>query len=353
MTVQIESVGVVGAGVMGAGIAQALAQARLQVMLYDASPRALEDGEERIQKGLSRLERPELFSLVRKAGSFARLADCDAVIEAVGQDLAVKREILTQLDRLIEPPKLLASNSSWLPISRLAVAVENPDRVVGMNFFRPAQIMRLVEVARAEHTREEAVRRAVALTRRLDKTPVVCRDSPGFVANRVVRPFFLAAMRLLEQGAGTPADIDRAIRDAGLRFGPFEMIDMMGLEASPAMARGLWEALGKPARLEPLGIEDALLKRGCRGRKNACGFYVYGENPPGTFNPDLEELVPRFAKHPRSPSDVVREVSSAVVEEAALVAEEGVASREDIDTAMRLGFGWPRGPFQWEKDLAV
>lgn len=353
MTEGLSSVGVAGAGVMGAGIAQVLAQAGFQVTLYDVSERVLAGAEERIQRGLHRAEQPRQFSLVRKTTQLARLGDCDAVIETAVEDLAVKRELFLHLDRVVEPPKLLATGTSTLSVTRIASATENPDRVAGMHFFNPAQVTRLVEVVRAEHTSEGSLRRAVELAKTLGKAPVCCKDAPGFIVNRVARPYYLTGMRLLEEGRGSPLEIDRALREVGgFRLGPFELMDGLGLKESLAVCRSIWEALGRPDRLRPRKVREQLVARGCRGRKNACGFYVYGENPPGTLNGDLEELVGRGGRKPLPPAEIVREVVGSVIDEAKLVAEDGVATPADIDTAMRLGLHWPRGPFEWESEFA-
>lgn len=348
-----DSVGVVGAGTMGAGIAQSLALAGFQVTLYDVSEQVLDAAEERIQRGLERFEQPRAFSLIRKSTQLRRLGDCDAVVEAAVEDLAVKRELFTQLDRFLDPPKLLATNTSSLSIGKIAAATENPDRVAGMHFFNPATVMRLVEVVRAEHTSEDTVQLALKLARALGKTPVRCKDTPGFIANRVARPFYLTGMRLLEEGRGSPSLIDRALREAGgFRMGPFELIDLIGLEVNLTITKSVWERLGRPERLKPRRIQEVLAERGCRGRKNACGFYVYGENPPGTLNGDLEELVPDMGGRPLPAVEIVRAVVGSVIDEAKLAAQEGVALPPDIDTAMKLGLNWPRGPFEWERELA-
>ncbi|MBI5202589.1 MAG: 3-hydroxybutyryl-CoA dehydrogenase [Elusimicrobia bacterium] len=349
----IDSVGVVGAGTMGSGIAQSLAMAGFQVTLYDVSEEVLDAGEERIQKGLERCEQPRAFSLVRKSTQMRKLGDCDAIIEAAFEDLAVKRELFTQLDRHLDPPKLLATNTSSLSIAKIASATENPDRVAGMHFFNPAAVMRLVEVVRAEHTSEDAIQLALKLARALGKTPIRCKDTPGFVANRVARPFYLAGMRLLEEGRGSPILIDRAMKEVGgFRMGPFELMDLIGLEVNFTITQSIFEQLGKPERLKPRRVQAELVKRGAKGRKNACGFYVYGENPPGTLNGDLEDLVPDMGGRPLAPVEIVREVVGAVIDEAKLAAQEGVAVPPDIDTAMKLGLNWPRGPFEWERELA-
>lgn len=349
----IDSVGVVGAGTMGAGIAQSLAMAGFQVTLFDVSEHVLDSAEERIQRGLERCEQPRSFSLIRKSTQLRKLGDCDAVIEAAVEDLAVKRELFMQLDRHLDPPKLLATNTSSLPVTKIAGATENPDRVAGMHFFNPPTVMRLVEVVRAEHTTEETVQLALKLARALGKTPVRCKDTPGFVANRVARPFYLTGMRLLEEGRGSPILIDRALREVGgFRMGPFELMDLIGLEVNLVISRSIHDQLGSPERLRPRRIQEELVKRGCKGRKNACGFYVYGENPPGTLNGDLEELVFDMGGRPLPPVEIVREVVGAVIDEAKLAAQEGVAAPPDIDTAMKLGLNWPRGPFEWERELA-
>lgn len=353
MTSGIQSIGVVGAGTMGSGIAQLLAQSGFAALLYDVSEEALSKAEERIQKGLERIEDPRAFSLVRKTTDLRRLASCDAVIEAAVEELGVKRDLFIQLDRLLDPPKLLATNTSSLSVGRIASAAENPDRVVGMHFFNPAPVMRLVEVVRAEHTSEEAAQAAVELARALGKTAVRCKDTPGFIANRVARPFYLSGMRLVEEGAGTPADVDRALREAGFRMGPFELMDLIGLEVNLTISRQIWEALGRPERLRPRRIQEALVARGARGRKNGSGFYAYGESPPGTVNADLGELVSGWTSRPLPLREIARAVVGAVVEEARLAEAEGVATRTDIDVAMKLGLNWPKGPFEWERELGI
>lgn len=349
----MQSIGVVGAGTMGSGIAQLLAQCGFAVLLYDISEEILSKAEERIQKGLERIEDPRAFSLVRKTTSLRRLSACDSIIEAAVEDLAVKRDLFVQLDRVLEPPKLLATNTSSLSVGRIASGIENPDRVVGMHFFNPAYVMRLVEVVRTGNSSDAAVAGALELAKALGKTPVVCKDTPGFIANRVARPFYLSGMSVVEEGGGTPAEVDRALREAGFRMGPFELMDLIGLEVNLTISRQIWDALGRPERLRPRKIQEQLVARGCRGRKNASGFYVYGENPPGTVNQDLEELVEGWAKRPLAPKEIVARVVGAVVQEAELAAEEGVASKPDIDTAMKLGLNWPRGPFEWQRDLRL
>lgn len=348
----IRTVGVAGAGTMGAGIAQLFVQNDIEVRLYDVSEEILSRGEERVLRGLQRLEKPEAFSLLRKTTNIEMLGSCDLVIEAVVEDLAVKQSIFRRVDAILDPAKILATNTSSLPVSELAKAVENPDRVIGLHFFNPAPIMKLVEVVRAERSSVAAVNLAVELAAKLGKTAVVCKDTPGFIANRVTRPYYLVGQRLLEAGAGTPAEIDQAMKkEGGFRMGPFELMDLIGLDVNLSISTVVFNALGKPARLQPCTVQDKLVSAGCLGRKNSRGFYVYGENPPGTVNPLLEEIVPKMGKKQLGPRDILEKIVLGVIEEARLAADEGVASRSDIDLAMCLGMNWPKGPFAWEKTL--
>ncbi|MBI3548759.1 MAG: 3-hydroxybutyryl-CoA dehydrogenase [Elusimicrobia bacterium] len=352
MTKDIQTVGVVGAGTMGAGIAQLLVQHDIEVHLYDVSESVLTLGEERVLKGLERAERPGAFNLMRKTTRMDALETCDLVIEAASEDLAVKLEVFRKLDTLMEPTRPIATNTSSLPIARIAAATENPQRVVGMHFFNPAPIMRLVEVVRSEFTSDATVATIEALAESLEKTAVRCKDTPGFIVNRVARPFYLQSMRLVERGAGTPADIDRVMREAGFKMGALELVDLIGLDVNFATSTQIYQALGSPDRLKPTALQAMLVAKGYLGRKKSGGFYAYGENPPGTINPVLEDLVPEMGSHPMKPHDVLKTVIDAVVQEARVAVSEEVASRESVDTAMRLGMGWPKGPFEWEKTIS-
>jgi len=344
------TIGVVGAGTMGSGIAQLCLQSGCEVRLYDVSEDVLQRGEARIQRGLARAEQPEVFSMMRKTASLRGLEDCDAVIEAAVEDLAVKQDLFRQLDAIVPPPVLLATNTSSLSVGRIASATENPQRVAGIHFFNPAAVMRLVEVVRAEHTSEETAGRAVELAVALGKTVVRCKDTPGFIANRVARPFYREGLRLMEKGAGSPAVLDRALRHAGgFKMGPFELMDLIGLEVNLAISRSVYEALGRPERLKPSPIQEGLVARGDFGRKSGRGFYLHGEGDAGGLNPALDELAPGMNRAPLKPEDVLAGVLSAVVAEARLAKGEGVASEADIDTAMELGLNWPKGPFAWAK----
>jgi 3-hydroxybutyryl-CoA dehydrogenase len=213
--------------------------------------------------------------------------------------------------------------------------------------------MRLVEVVRGGATSEETVRSVVDLAKRIGKFPALCKDTPGFIANRVARPFYLSGMRLLESGAGLPADIDAAVRtQGGFKMGPLELMDMIGLDVNLSISRVIHEALGRPERLKPCEVQTQLVSRQCLGRKTARGFYLYQDVPPFTVNPVLREILPEMGTKPLAPERIFSEVLDSVIEEAQRAAKEGVASEQDIDTAMCLGLNWPKGPLSWGKELS-
>ncbi|MBI4386996.1 MAG: 3-hydroxybutyryl-CoA dehydrogenase [Elusimicrobia bacterium] len=348
----IRRVGVAGAGTMGAGIAQALAQNGFEVQLFDVSEEVLSRAEGRILRGLHRLEKPEAFSLIRKTESLEVLEACDFVIEAVSEDIRAKHDLFRKLDSIMDPRRVIATNTSSLSVERIASAAENPDRIVGMHFFNPAPVMRLVEVVRTPFVSEAAIEAARELALALGKTVVVCKDTPGFIANRIVRPFYLAGMGLLEEGAGPPAAIDRAVREkGGFRMGPMELVDLIGLDVNLTISKVIYEALGRPERLKPRRVQEELVARGNLGRKSGCGFYVYGENQPATGNPALEEILPGVGARPIADPEIFKTILENVIAEARLALEAGVAGAEDIDTAMRLGMNWPRGPLEWGREL--
>lgn len=349
---EIRTIGVVGAGRMASGIAQVCVQNGLEVILFDETEEALGWAEDSILRGLHRAEQPAAFSLLRKATDLRRLESCDIVLECVSYDPEVKRALLRQLDARIAPDKILAVETAALPVESLASAIENPDRLIGLHFYQPVPIMGLVEVIRPTHASEAAAAIAVDWVERLGKTAVRCKDSPGFIVNRIARPFLLSSEGLVESGRSTPVDVDKALREVG-RFpmGPFEMLDFAGLENEFIITRLVYEMLGRPDRLRPSALEQKLIARGCRGRSNGKGFYVYGDNPPGTVNPLLGELAGKSAKAKASPREILETVMKAVFIEARAVQGDGIASAEDIDTAMRLSLAWPKGPLEWEKEF--
>lgn len=270
---------------MGSGIAQVAALSDMDVLLYDASPSALESALERIaqesrrrlEKGtLSGAEATRLASAIHPARSLQELRDAEVMIEAAAEVLAVKQQIFRDISAISRPNSLLATNTSSLSITAIATAAAIPSSVVGMHFFNPPTVMNLVEVVRGTHTSEEILRRTIDLAVRMRKTPVVCRDTPGFIVNRLARPFYGEALRLLGENAADVETIDRIVRrEGGFKMGPFELMDLIGIDINYAVTRSVYEQFSRDPRFLPHPIQKQMVDAGLLGRKTKRGFYRY------------------------------------------------------------------------------
>ncbi len=458
-------VGVVGAGTMGAGIAQVAAAAGHRVLLYDGAPGATEAALERIGAALERAEGQGRISANQRASTFARITAChglDAlasaglVIEAIVEDLSTKQKLLEALEIFLDPDAILASNTSSLSITTLAARLQHPERVVGLHFFNPAPRMALVEVVRGLASDPDVVATALATAAAWGKTAVEVRSTPGFIVNRVARPFYGEALRALAEGAADVATIDAVMREAGgFRMGPFELMDLIGLDVNLAVSRSIHEAYHHDPRYTPSLIQRELVAAGRLGRKARRGFYDHAEGAsaplPETAPPAppprgivvegelgiAEALLPRFKaagvdigrrsgeglirigqlrlvrtdgrgatvwsymldrpvatfdlafdyadckRLALAPADqtsidelqpaigllqaagievsviddlpglLVMRTVCMLANEAAEALQAGVASAEAIDTAMRLGVNYPRGPLAWAEAIGL
>jgi 3-hydroxybutyryl-CoA dehydrogenase len=347
-------IGVVGAGTMGAGIAQVALEAGHEVALYDVDEDALARGVERVRIGLGRraakleLDADSIDDWVegrlaplRTALTLDAVASAaDVAIEAAIEDLDLKRTIFGALDREAPSEALLATNTSALSVAAIATATNRPDHVLGLHFFNPAPLMPLVEVVRAPQTDADSIARAVALMERWGKTPVVVMDAPGFIVNRVNRPFTIEALRILEAGEASVTEIDAATRAAGYPMGPFELMDLIGIDVNLAVATAVYEGLGRPDRLRPSSIQERLVEEGRLGRKTGDGFYAYRDGERGDASADLA-----VAGGWRG-SEIVSRIEGAIAREAELALTDQIASVESIDLALKLGAGHPSGPFE-------
>jgi 3-hydroxybutyryl-CoA dehydrogenase len=279
-----DAVGIVGAGTMGAGIAQ-VASLRYPVVLYDVKDEFVQRGLERVRASLhkeverGRLDADVAATAVGRIQATTRLADCahgaSVVIEAAPEEFRLKRTIFEELDAAAGPQTILASNTSSLSITGLAGATKRPDRFIGLHFFNPAPVMALVEVIQGDQTSDETMARAVALVRDLGKTPVVAKDTPGFIVNRVARPYYGEALRLLGEGAADVATIDRLLKSAGFPMGPFELMDLIGIDVNFAVTQSVYHAFFEDARYRPHPIQQRMVEAGTLGRKTGRGFYSY------------------------------------------------------------------------------
>jgi 3-hydroxybutyryl-CoA dehydrogenase len=347
---------------MGAGIAQVAAEAGLEVALLDPVAGAYERARDRIGGFLERkVTKGQLHAglaeaalgRIGEAGSVADLAAADFVIEAIPEELELKRDAFRRLDAAAAPDTVLATNTSSLSVARIAEATARPERVVGMHFFNPVPVMALVEVIAAPRTQRSAVEATLALATQLGKTPVEAADTPGFIVNRVARPFYLEALRILGEGGADAPTIDAALREAGFRMGPFELIDTIGLDINLAVSESVWEAFGRAPRYLPHALQRVLVQAGRLGRKSGAGFYDWTDGERGA---PWSGLVPDAPPRGATPldADAIRDrVLATVVNEAASAVEDRTASPAAIDTAMRLGTNWPEGPLAWGERLGL
>lgn len=281
---EIKTIGIVGAGQMGRGISQVCATVGYEVLLVDVAEPPLTEAISKIRIGLQRaVERGsltdhqagEVLALVRPLGQLDRLRDVQMVIEAVPEDLAVKQELFVQLNRICLPEVVLASNTSSISITKLGAASGRPDRVVGLHFMNPAPVMRLVEVVRGLETSERTTQLALDLAKRLGKTPVLAKDVPGFIVNRVLIPMINEAVFALEEGVASAEDIDQAMTmGAHHPVGPLALADRIGLDTVLAICDVLFQDLGDP-KFRPCHLLRRYVEAGWLGRKSGRGFHVY------------------------------------------------------------------------------
>jgi 3-hydroxybutyryl-CoA dehydrogenase len=342
-------IAVVGAGTMGAGIAESAVLAGLSVVMVDVREEALDLGRNTIEKDLKRwvkkgrLSEEERRASVGRVSTTTALEACEGAsvaIEAVVEDIAVKSKVFADLEGIVANETVLATNTSSLSVAGIAAATEHPERVVGMHFFNPVPTMRLVEVVAGRSTDPSAVSRVEEMAEQLGKTPIRVSDTPGFVVNRVARPFYLEALRLVEAG-GEPGPIDAAIRGAGFRMGPLQLADLIGNDVNLTVSESLFERYYYHPRFRPSYLQRSMVEGGLLGRKSGRGFYDYGAEKT------VEENEIGLSE------DVSLRVISCIVNEAFLALSEGVATAEDIDRAMKLGANYPKGPFEWVEEIGA
>lgn len=357
-------VGIVGAGTMGAGIAQLCLQHGHEVLLHDVDEAAIARGRERVAQGLDHLvgrgrlsakdAGAALTDRLREAHGLDALGEADLVIEAALEDLELKRTIFRALDSAAAPDVVLATNTSALSVSSIAEGAARPERVLGLHFFNPAPVMALVEVVAGEATSRSAMDTALGFAQGLGKTAVACRDAPGFIVNRVNRPFTLEALRMVEVGEVSVEAIDRAIEAAGYPMGPFRLMDLVGIDVNLAVARALYEAFDHAARFRPSPFQESLVQAGTLGRKTGSGFYLYGPDG-GPLGPASSPGRLAEISHGDVLEDaaIVERIELAIINEAYHAVGEEVASPADVDLALRLGAGHPRGPFERAGELGL
>lgn len=351
---------------MGGGIAQAAAAAGYSVYTFDSSADLVEKNytklrqrlDERVAAGkMAGTERDGTVSRLHVGTSYDQLKSAECVIEAVPEDLALKKKIFAELEKKVSDKTLLATNTSSLSIARIAEALAKPERFVGMHFFNPAPVMKLIELVQGPKTSEQAMVNGRAVCAKLDKTAVKVKDSPGFIGNRVNRPFYLEALRLLETGESDIRAIDAAMKSVGgFKMGPFELLDLIGLDVNLSVTKSVWTDFGEPARFAPNAIQEKLVEAGHLGRKTGRGFYhhtngaptpAYESRPKDASGWKPSAPLSEFAAALEKPADrsmwLFARILLAVINEGAIVADT-IALPRDVNLTMELGFNYPHGP---------
>lgn len=274
---------VCGAGTMGSGIALLCAQAGFHTVLFDSMPEQLHKGFARIRQHLDALIEKDKISGVQASQSLQRIVCADSVsackgdlvIEAIIEDLDIKKELLSRLSSLNDPQTVIASNTSSLSIKALSAAVSSPERFIGLHFFNPPAVMKLVEVVKLGITADAVLHRVLSFVSSLGKLPVVCNDAPGFIVNRVARPFYLESLHLMEKYGLSPNEMDLLVEAAGFKMGPCRLMDLIGNDINFTVSKSIFEQLGSPVRFTPSSLQYQMVQEGKLGKKTRKGFYVY------------------------------------------------------------------------------
>jgi 3-hydroxybutyryl-CoA dehydrogenase len=345
------NIAVIGSGTMGSGIAQVAATAGCIVKLFDLNQEALSKSKNALEVSLSKLVEKEKIDSAEKSriqgnisyvSSMKELADSDLVIEAIVENLEVKRKVFSELEELVSKDTILASNTSSLSIASIAASCKTPDRVIGIHFFNPAPLMQLVEVIPAVQTSNEVLEKVVQIISDWKKVVAVAKDSPGFIVNRVARSFYSESIRIYEEGMADFATIDWALKtEGGFRMGPFELMDFIGHDVNYIVTETVFNAFYYDPKFKPSFTQKRLLEAGFLGRKTGRGFYDYSKELP---KPSEDKALAKA---------IFERVIVMLINEAADTLFLNIASAKDIDNAMTKGVNYPKGLLAWADELGI
>ncbi|WP_298303588.1 3-hydroxyacyl-CoA dehydrogenase NAD-binding domain-containing protein [Flavobacterium sp.] len=345
------NVSIIGSGTMGSGIAQVAATSGCAVKLFDLNQEALTKSKKALETTLSKLVEKEKINATEKSriqnnisyvNNLNDLSDSHLVIEAIVENLEVKRKVFSELETLVSENTILASNTSSLSIASIAASCQKPERVIGIHFFNPAPLMQLVEVIPAVQTSEEVLQKSVQIISDWKKVVAVAKDTPGFIVNRVARPFYSESLRIYDEGVADFATIDWALKTiGGFRMGPFELMDMIGHDVNYVVTETVFTAFYFDPKFKPSFTQKRLLEAGFLGRKSGRGFYNYNQELPKP----TEDLI--VAK------SIFERVIVMLINEAADTFFLNIASAKDIDNAMTKGVNYPKGLLAWADELGI
>lgn len=346
-------IGIIGSGAMGSGIAQLAATASHQTLVFDSNSNVLHKSAEKTAQGLesqvakgkmTREEAERILGNILYVTNLGSFSACDFVIEAIVEDLDIKKQVFKEMEMIVRDHCILATNTSSLSVTSIASACKKPDRVVGIHFFNPAVWMPLVEIIPALQTHKQTIEHSVNLIGGFKKTIVLARDTPGFIVNRVARPFYGEAFVMLEEGLADIASIDKVLKEqGGFKMGPFELTDFIGHDVNYAVTESVWTATYYDPRFRPSISQKRLVEAGFLGKKSGRGFYDYGSNTGEPSSEVSEELA----------KAILERTLVMLFNEAAEAVRLKIASEADLETAMTKGVNYPKGLLQWCNEFGI
>ena len=351
-------VGIIGSGTMGSGIAQVAATSGCQVNLFDANRAVLEKSKISLEKILIRLiekgridtsEKNRIQSNINYVDSLEKLSDSDLIIEAIIENLEIKKKVFSELETMVSDDCIIASNTSSLSIASIAASLKNPKRCVGIHFFNPAPLMKLVEVIPAIQTSYETLEKSIDTISSWGKTVAIAKDTPGFIVNRVARPFYSEALRIYEEGVASFQAIDSSLKNlGGFRMGPFELMDFIGNDVNFTVTETVFKSFFFDPRYKPSFTQKRFAEAGYLGRKSGIGFYEYDKN---------NQIVPLDKNESKIDSTLSQLIFDRVlvmlINEAADTLFWNIATAMDIDNAMTKGVNYPKGLLAWADEKGI
>ena len=351
------NVGIIGAGTMGSGIAQVAATSGCLVKVFDKNQQALDSAKAKLEKILVRLiekgridleEKERIQSNIDYVNSLDELKTADLTIEAIIEDLAIKQKVFVELESIVSDQCIIATNTSSLSVASIASALEMPERCIGIHFFNPAPLMRLVEVIPSIQTSEETLSKTKEIITSWNKTVAVAKDTPGFIVNRIARPFYSESLRIYEEGLADFATIDASLREVGgFKMGPFELMDFIGNDINYTVTETVFEAFYFDPRYKPSFTQKRMTEAGYLGRKSGRGYYSYDDNLQPIGKMELQVNEHQLA------NSIVERVLVMLINEAADALFLNIATAHDIDNAMTKGVNYPKGLLAWADEKGI
>lgn len=350
----MKKIGIIGSGTMGIGIAQVASTAGCEVFLFDANSVQTEKSLQNLKSTLNKLvdkqkiskeKSDEIFGKIKPCTDLNEFRDCYLVIEAIIENKEIKNEVFKKLEETVSETCIIGSNTSSISITSLSSELKNPERFIGIHFFNPAPLMPLVEVIPGLLTEKNLARKIYALMEEWGKIPVIAKDVPGFIVNRIARPFYGEALRIVEENIATPEQVDDAMRTLGnFKMGPFELMDLIGIDVNFSVTKTVYADYFYDPKYKPSLLQQRMSEAKLLGRKTGKGFYDYAEQK----NQDSKQI----EKDDELYQNIFNRIISMLINEAVEAKRLGIANDEELELAMQKGVNYPKGLLQWGFDLS-